>query len=90
MLFLDHRWLECLSSLREIRHLLFDEAFLEELSKIYAEAATGHPPVLPAQLALTVILQAYTKASDAEAIESLTMDRRWQLVVLGSKIATQS
>jgi len=37
--------------------------------------------VLPAQLALTVILQAYTQASDAEAIEALTMDRRWQLVL---------
>ncbi len=67
--------------LREIRHLLFDEAFQEELSRMYAEAATGHPPVFPAQLALTVILQAYTKASDAEAIEALTMDRRWQLVL---------
>ncbi len=48
---------------------------------MYAEALKGHPPVPPAQLALTVILQAYTKASDAEAIEALTMDRRWQLVV---------
>ncbi|MDJ0597100.1 MAG: IS1182 family transposase [Pleurocapsa sp. MO_226.B13] len=67
--------------LREIRHLLFDEKFQEELSTMYAEAVTGHPPVPPAQLALTVILQAYTKASDAEAIEALTMDRRWQLVV---------
>ena len=67
--------------LREIRHLLFDEPFQEELSKMYAEADKGHPPVPPAQLALTVILQAYTKASDAEAIEALTMDRRWQLVV---------
>ena len=67
--------------LREIRHLLFDEEFQEELSKMYAEAATGHPPVHPEQLALTLILQAYTKASDAEAIEALTMDRRWQLVV---------
>ncbi len=65
--------------LREIRHLLFDEEFQEELSKMYAKAVTGHPPV--PQLALTVILQAYTKASDAEAIEALTMDRRWQLVV---------
>jgi hypothetical protein len=36
---------------------------------------------LPAQLALTTILQAYTGASDAEAIEALTMDRRWQLVL---------
>ena len=67
--------------LREIRHLLFDEAFQEELSQMYAEVATGHPPVPPAQLALTVILQAYTKAEDAEAIEALTMARRWQLVV---------
>ncbi len=67
--------------LREIRHLLFDEEFQEELSQMYAEAVTGHPPVPPAQLALTIILQAYTKASDAEAIEALTMDRRWQLVL---------
>ena len=51
------------------------------MSKMYAEASKGHPPVPPAQLALTVIRQAYTKASDAEAIEALTMDRRWQLVV---------
>ena len=67
--------------LREIRHLLFDESFQQELSKMYAEAEKGHPPVPPAQLALTVLLQAYTKASDAEAIEALTMDRRWQLVL---------
>jgi len=40
-----------------------------------------HPPVSPAQLALTTILQAYTGASDAEAIEALTMQRRWQLVL---------
>ena len=53
----------------------------DEMSKMYAEASKGHPPVPPAQLALTVIRQAYTKASDAEAIEALTMDRRWQLVV---------
>ena len=35
--------------LREIRHLLFDEAFQEELSQMYSEVATGHPPVPPAQ-----------------------------------------
>ena len=67
--------------LREIRHLLFDEAFQSELSQMYAEADKGHPPIPPAQLALTTILQAYTGASDAEAIEALTMDRRWQLVL---------
>jgi transposase len=36
--------------------------------------------VPPAQLALVTLLQAYTGASDDEAIEALTMDRRWQLV----------
>lgn len=67
--------------LREIRHELFDESFQEELGGMYALAFKGHPPIPPAQLALTTILQAYTGASDAEAIEALTMDRRWQLVL---------
>ena len=35
--------------LREMRHLLFDKSFQEELSKMYAEAEKGHPPVPPAQ-----------------------------------------
>jgi len=67
--------------LRECRHELFDQSFQQELSKLYADSVCGHPPFPPAQLALVTILQAYTGASDAEAIEALTMDRRWQLVV---------
>ncbi|BAY29312.1 putative transposase (plasmid) [Nostoc carneum NIES-2107] len=67
--------------LRQYRHQLFDEEFQEELSKLYADSPKGHPPVPPAQLALVTILQAYTGASDAEAIEALLMDRRWQLVL---------
>lgn len=67
--------------LRQCRHRIFDEKFQEELSKLYADSAKGHPPVPPAKLALTTILQAYTGASDAEAIEALSMDRRWQLVL---------
>lgn len=67
--------------LRQWRHELFDEEFQEELNKMYADTGKGHPPIPPAQLALTIIMQAYTGASDAEAIEALTMDRRWQLVV---------
>ena len=67
--------------LRQYRHQIFNEEFQEELSKLYADSDIGHPPVPPAQLALTTILQAYTGASDAEAIEALIMDRRWQLVV---------
>lgn len=41
--------------LREWRHELFDESLQAELSKVYADAAKGHPPVPPAQLALTTI-----------------------------------
>jgi hypothetical protein len=41
----------------------------------------GQPPVPPAQLALAMLLQAYTQVSDDEVIEATTMDRRWQLVL---------
>jgi len=61
--------------LRECRHELFDQSF-QQVSKLYA---TQYADILT--LALVTILQAYTGASDAEAIEALTMDRRWQLVV---------
>ena len=67
--------------LRQVRHELFDGAFQAELATIYDDKAKGHPPVAPAQLCLTLILQAYTGASDDEAIEALQMDRRWQLVL---------
>ncbi len=48
---------------------------------MYADKPKGHPPVAPALLCLAIILQAYTGASDDEAIEALVMDRRWQLVL---------
>lgn len=67
--------------LRQIRHRLFDEHFQLELAQIYMDSPKGNPPVPPALLALATILQAYTGASDDEAIESLLMDRRWQLVL---------
>jgi len=41
----------------------------------------GQPPTPPAMLALVTILQAYTGASDAAAVEASVMDRRWQLVL---------
>jgi hypothetical protein len=68
--------------LREQRHVLFSDAFQEELATtLYADKPKGHPPVPPAQLALATLLQAYTGASDDEVIEATTMDRRWQLVL---------
>ena len=67
--------------LRHHRHALFSEAFQHELAAIYKDAPQGQPPVPPAQLALALILQAYTGVSDDEVIEATTMDRRWQLVL---------
>jgi Transposase DDE domain/Transposase domain (DUF772) len=67
--------------LRQRRHALFTEAFQTALATIFRDRPKGQPPVPPAQLALVTLLQAYTGASDDEAIEALTMDRRWQLVL---------
>ena len=67
--------------LRHHRHTLFSDAFQQELASLYKEASQGQPPVPPAQLALALILQAYSGVSDDEVIEATTMDRRWQLVL---------
>ncbi|HWE62947.1 MAG TPA: transposase, partial [Chloroflexota bacterium] len=67
--------------LRQQRHVLLDAAFQEEMAGMYAPAPQGQPPVPPARLALATVLQAYTGASDAEAVEACVMDRRWQLVL---------
>ena len=67
--------------LRHYRHEVFDEVFQQELATLYRPSKRGHPPIVPAQLALAVILQAYTGASDDEVIEATLMDRRWQLVL---------
>ncbi len=67
--------------LRAHRHDLFDEAFQQELATLYLPSKRGHPPIAPAQLALAIVLQAYTGVSDDEVIEATVMDRRWQLVL---------
>src|SRR6266700_3250113 len=66
---------------RHHRHELFDDAFQEELTMLYAPSLRGQPPIPPAQLALATIVQAYTGVSDDEVIEATLMDRRWQLVL---------
>ena len=67
--------------LRSVRHELFDEEMQHELNQMDGESAVGQPPVPPAQVALAMIVQAYTGASDDEAIEAMAMDKRWQLVL---------
>lgn len=67
--------------LRLQRHQLFDPSFQQELAALYKDSPLGQPPLPPAQLALALLLQAYTGISDDELIECTTMDRRWQLVL---------
>ena len=67
--------------LRNIRHQLFDEEFQTELASLFKDSTVGKCPLVPAQIALAIILQAYTGVSDDEAIEAMQMDRRWQLVL---------
>jgi hypothetical protein len=68
-------------TLRLRRHELFDEGLQAQLAELYKDSPKGQPPTPPAQLALATILQAYTGASDDEAVEATVMDRRWQLVL---------
>lgn len=67
--------------LRRRRHELFDQKFQMELATVFKDSSVGLSPIPPAQLALAIILQAYTGVSDDEAIEAIEMDRRWQLVL---------
>jgi hypothetical protein len=67
--------------LRQHRHELFDEAFQSELEEMYRASGEGKAPVAPALLAMVLLLQAYTGASDAQAVELAIVDARWQMVL---------
>src|SRR5258707_7645395 len=66
--------------LRKHRHMLFNEAFQQELASLYDDSVRGRPPISPALLALVTILQAYMGVSDDEVLEAILMDRRWELL----------
>ena len=67
--------------LRRHRLQLFDDAFQEELAAVYRRTGAGKSPHPPAFLAMVVLLQAYTKTSDAEAVQQCVVDLRWQMVL---------
>lgn len=67
--------------LREKRHVVFDDAFQDQLEAMYRQTGAGDEPHAPAFLCMVVLLQGYVGASDAEAVELAVMDRRWQLVL---------
>ncbi|MBJ70546.1 MAG: IS5/IS1182 family transposase, partial [Sandaracinus sp.] len=67
--------------LRMHRLELFDEAFQEELAAVYRKTGAGKTAHPPAFMAMVVLLQAYTKTSDAEAVQQCVVDLRWQMVL---------
>jgi len=67
--------------LRQHRHQLFDDAFQAELETMYRDTGAGKNPHPPALLAMVVLLQAYSGASDAAAVELSLLDLRWQMVL---------
>ena len=48
---------------------------------MYRTSGEGKEPVAPALLAMVLLLQAYTGASDAQAVELAIVDARWQMVL---------
>lgn len=67
--------------LRLHRHEIFDDEFQTELLSMYRQTGAGAPPVPPAMMCLVLLLQAYLRTSDAEAVELALMDARWGLVL---------
>jgi len=62
-----------------IKKDLFTEEFQREMIETYSRNRESNVP--PAMLAMVWLLQAYTQASDREAIEATIFDLRWQLVL---------
>jgi len=67
--------------LRDHRHELFDDGFQAELEQMYRDTGAGKDPVPPALLAMALLLQGYSSASDSEAVELAACDARWKLVL---------
>lgn len=67
--------------LREHRHELFDDEFLDELAGMYRQSGAGKEPVCPGLMAMAMLLQGYDGVSDAEAVERTIIDLRWQMVL---------
>lgn len=67
--------------LRLHRHELFNDVFQEELESMYRSTGAGREALPPAVLCMVSLLQAYTGASDAEAVELTVVDARWQMVL---------
>ena len=57
--------------------LIFDDKFQTELEGMYRQTGAGKPAIPPALLAMAVLLQGYTKASDDDTSRSAMTDGAW-------------
>ena len=67
--------------LRLHRHELFADGFEAKLLALYSDKPRGTRPKPPALLTLVLLLQAFTGASDDDAVQLAETDARWQLVL---------
>jgi IS5 family transposase len=67
--------------LRENRHRIFNDAIQEELYAMYRDTGAGRDPVVPAMMAMALIIQGYLGVSDADAVVLTVVDLRWQMVL---------
>lgn len=67
--------------LRCYRDQLFNESFQAELASVYRDTGAGKDPLPPAFMAMVVLLQAYAKISDAEAVQRSVTDLLWQMAL---------
>jgi len=67
--------------LRDHRGELFDDGFQVELAAMYRDTGAGAEPVVPALMAMALLLQSYHGVSDHEAVELTVVDLRWQMVM---------
>ena len=67
--------------LRQERRAIFDDAFQDELAKMYRDTGAGAEAVAPGLMAMATLLQGYLGASDAEMVELTVFDARVQMVL---------
>lgn len=67
--------------LRTHRLEILDQAFQEKLAAMYRDTGAGSQATAPGLMCMALLLQSYSMASDAEAVELTVMDARWKLVL---------
>jgi hypothetical protein len=67
--------------LRKNRHLIFDDTLQQDLGSVYRNTGAGREPLVPAMMAMALIIQGYLGVSDADAVVLTVVDLRWQMAL---------